>query len=67
MLIDSGDFHEFVTGVPMAFAGLVQFSDLLHPYSQMGRVTFIKARASAVEGERCVRLALGSSTICGIL
>jgi len=64
VLVDLKDYHEFVVGVPMAVAGLVEFKDLLFPFRQLTKAKFVKARVAAVD-ERCARPAEGSGPICG--
>ncbi|MEL9991254.1 MAG: FAD-dependent oxidoreductase [Thermoproteus sp.] len=65
VVIDDKDFHEFTIGIPMAFAGLVEFRDLAFPLKELRRAQFIRGRAVAVEG-RCVRISTGAaSSICG--
>jgi len=64
VLVDLKDYHEFVVGVPMAVAGLVEFKELFFPFRQLTRVKFVKARVAAID-EKCARPAEGSGPICG--
>lgn len=65
VVVDPNDSHEFPIGIPMAFAGLVDFGDLYFPFSRMKKVTYIRGAASVVEGN-CVRLAVGPvHRVCG--
>ncbi|MEZ0318542.1 MAG: FAD-dependent oxidoreductase [Pyrobaculum sp.] len=63
IVIDKKDFHEFTVGIPMAIAGLVDFEDLVFPFSRFKRIYFNKANVSAIE-DKCVRTSDGPS-ICG--
>ncbi|MEZ0319852.1 MAG: NAD(P)/FAD-dependent oxidoreductase [Pyrobaculum sp.] len=65
VVIDYKDFHEFPIGIPMAFAGLVEFQDLVFPFKEIKRAQFVSGRAVVVEG-RCVRISSGAvHSICG--
>jgi len=64
VLVDPKDYHEFVVGVPMAVAGLVEFKDLLFPFRQLTKAKFVKAKIATID-ERCARPAEGSGPICG--
>jgi len=64
VLVDPKDYHEFVVGVPMAVAGLVEFKDLLFPFRQLTKAKFVKARVAAVDG-KCAIPAENGGLICG--
>ncbi|MFB6490941.1 MAG: NAD(P)/FAD-dependent oxidoreductase [Thermoproteus sp. AZ2] len=49
LLIEPKDYHEFTMGIPMAFAGLVEFKDLKMPLSSLRRIRHIKDQVVAVE------------------
>lgn len=49
VLIEPKDHHEFTMGIPMAFAGLVEFKDLKMPFSSLKRVRHIRDQVVAVE------------------
>lgn len=63
-LVDPKPVHEFVIGIPIAIAGLVDFRDLIYPFERLRRVIYVKATAAAVE-DRCIRTREGPPKLCG--
>lgn len=65
VVVDPQDRHQFIIGVPMAMAGMVDFEQLLFPFTSMKKVQFVQSKAIGVE-DRCVRIADGNSPrVCG--
>ncbi|AET31601.1 NAD-binding protein [Pyrobaculum ferrireducens] len=64
VVVDPKPIHEFVIGIPLAFAGLVDFEDLAFPFSDLRRVVHVKAAVVSVEGG-CVRTNTGPVQVCG--
>ncbi|ACB39309.1 FAD-dependent oxidoreductase [Pyrobaculum neutrophilum] len=56
VLVEPNPYHNFVIGVPMAYAGLINFSDLLFPLSSLKRVRHVRDRAVSLDAGPSIRL-----------